>query len=317
MGNLNLQFIQTDQNFQILDFYVDGNLTLDPGKLAGVQLPSGANLDKGLIINGKGPVWLYARLAGLCRDFPWIGTFDPRFGSLIVLSRIPEMPVGTMIPANQVTQYLTTVKPDAPPVVQAQVTMSRKVIAFVGPPHSGKSVLTYLTQARLKQLMGTDYGTDFFVIVACPDGEGIWSQESSPEVVRIIRHKGTFDQDFIEKTRGSLEGLKAQKRLVFVDCGGKIKKDIQAFLNLCTHAIIVAAKDKPHASCEWRGACLASGVEIVAEIESVLEPEETVLESSPLKIRFGPLERNRTGVKVPDELMAAILAGTNWEVGAD
>ena len=51
-------------------------------------------------------------------------------------------------------------------------------ILIGGPPHSGKSVLTYSLTQTLRQ-----QGIDHYVLRACPDGEGDWSNEAAPERV--------------------------------------------------------------------------------------------------------------------------------------
>jgi CRISPR-associated protein Csx3 len=51
-----------------------------------------------------------------------------------------------------------------------------------GPPHSGKSVLTYLLSQRLRTA-----AVEHFVLRACPDGEGDWSYEAPPATVRLLR----------------------------------------------------------------------------------------------------------------------------------
>lgn len=68
-------------------------------------------------------------------------------------------------------------------------------IAIGGPPHSGKSVLTYsLTQLLREQKI------EHYVLRACPDGEGDWSNEAAPERVLAIRQKGQFTETFIARS---------------------------------------------------------------------------------------------------------------------
>lgn len=65
-----------------------------------------------------------------------------------------------------------------------------------GPPHSGKSVLVYaLSQAQVAH----------YVLRACPDGEGDWSQETSQDQVRLLRQKGQFSDEFVERVRRDIE----------------------------------------------------------------------------------------------------------------
>lgn len=61
-----------------------------------------------------------------------------------------------------------------------------------GPPHAGKSVLTYSLTRALRQ-----YGIAHYVMCAAPDGEGHWSQETPEQVREIIRRKGAFSDPFL------------------------------------------------------------------------------------------------------------------------
>src|SRR6266849_6431229 len=86
-------------------------------------------------------------------------------------------------------------------------------ILIGGPPHAGKSVLTYsLTQALRKR------NIDHYVIRACPDGEGDWSQEIDQDAVRVIRVKGTWMPSFVERVCRDLE---RRHFPLLVDMGGR------------------------------------------------------------------------------------------------
>ncbi|MGB1254193.1 MAG: hypothetical protein ACPG8W_26515, partial [Candidatus Promineifilaceae bacterium] len=54
-------------------------------------------------------------------------------------------------------------------------------IAFGGPPHSGKSVLTYLLSQHLRTL-----SIDYSPLPATPDGEGNWSYESPANLSKAL-----------------------------------------------------------------------------------------------------------------------------------
>lgn len=72
-----------------------------PGALPEIQLPSDLPLE-GLILSGRGPLWLYAYLVDLARPFTWVATFDPRFGGgIVVMRNAPEAPpLGTVVPCQ-------------------------------------------------------------------------------------------------------------------------------------------------------------------------------------------------------------------------
>lgn len=49
---------------------------LAPSDLKRVEIPKAIELDLGVVISGRGPIWLYAHLVELLRDVPWLATFD-------------------------------------------------------------------------------------------------------------------------------------------------------------------------------------------------------------------------------------------------
>ena len=62
------------------------------------------------------------------------------------------------------------------------------VVAVGGPPHSGKSVFL----AELYRQLLAKRPSGVFLQRACPDGEGMWSAETNPQLVAEIRRKGSF-----------------------------------------------------------------------------------------------------------------------------
>ena len=57
---------------------------------------------QGLIISGKGPVWLYAYLTHLAHPFAWVGIYEPRQqGAIVVERHTPASPsVGEVVPCQ-------------------------------------------------------------------------------------------------------------------------------------------------------------------------------------------------------------------------
>src|SRR2546423_15686315 len=85
-------------------------------------------------------------------------------------------------------------------------------ILIGGPPHAGKSVLTYsISQALRKR------NVDHYVIRACPDGEGDWSQEIDQRAVSRLRFKGDWTPDFVKRICRDLE---RRHFPLIVDIGG-------------------------------------------------------------------------------------------------
>ena len=73
-----------------------------PDMLKAVALPGQTEAPRqtGLVISGRGPVWLFARLVHLAHDFAWVATHDPRLGGAVVVERhVPSAPeVGSVVP---------------------------------------------------------------------------------------------------------------------------------------------------------------------------------------------------------------------------
>jgi CRISPR-associated protein Csx3 len=160
-------------------------------------------------------------------------------------------------------------------------------VVIGGPPHSGKSVLTYLLTQRLRALK-----VEHYVLRACPDGEGDWSQEAPPERVRLLRQKGQFSQDFVDRVCRDL----AQRHLpLIVDVGGKPTPDQERILDQCTHAVLISANEAGLK--EWRDRFERHGLPIIAELRSVLIGEDRIDAETPvLRGQITNLERsNRVG----------------------
>ena len=85
------------QEFTIVDFAIEGGVC-EPADLASITPPD-VDGTKGVVISGRGPVWLYAALAHHYHVTAWVATFDPRLGGAVVTSRhSPSAPaVGSVI----------------------------------------------------------------------------------------------------------------------------------------------------------------------------------------------------------------------------
>ena len=114
------------------------------------------------------------------------------------------------------------------------------VIAVAGPPHSGKSV--FLAELY-RQLLGHQ-PSGVFLQPACPDGEGMWANESDPQIVRQIRRKFAFSEEFISITLQGIEqlGRNSQKAIVLLDLGGKRSAANAEILRRSTHCMILSSQ---------------------------------------------------------------------------
>lgn len=136
------------------------------------------------------------------------------------------------------------------------------VIVIGGPPHSGKSVLSYaLTKALV------DARVPHYLLRACPDGEGNWSQETTAPVVERIRRKGAFTDHFMDELCDDL----AHRHLpLLLDVGGKISPEQERILAFGSAAILLASDLKGAEADDWREAFARHRLPILADITSRL-----------------------------------------------
>lgn len=152
-----------------------------------------------------------------------------------------------------------------------------------GPPHSGKSVLTYLLTQRLREL-----GVDHYVMRACPDGEGDWSHETPPHTVRLLRNKGHFTTTFVDLI---CRDLSRRHLPLIVDAGGRPTSEQERIFDHCTHAILIAPGEDGLAS--WRALTQRHGLVVVAELLSTQSEDESLQATTPvLRGRITGLERD-------------------------
>lgn len=177
-------------------------------------------------------------------------------------------------------------------------------ILIGGPPHSGKSVLVYSLTHALRQRAIAHY-----VLRACPDGEGDWSNEAEQQHVRFLRHKGTFTPDFVSQVTTHLQ----RRHLpLLVDVGGKPKPDQEVMFSHCTHAVLLIGRDSQDpdsyqaALAEWRERMARQGVLIIAELISDLAAENELAATEPLL--HGTLARLERGQTASGPAFTALVA---------
>ncbi len=77
---------------------------LDYRSLSHIRLPDdvAGREDRGLIISGRGPVWLYAYLTHLAHAFAWLGIYEPRHQGAVVVERHTRVApaVGEIVPCE-------------------------------------------------------------------------------------------------------------------------------------------------------------------------------------------------------------------------
>lgn len=140
------------------------------------------------------------------------------------------------------------------------------VIAVGGPPHSGKSV--FLAELYRQILARRPAGV--FLQRACPDGEGMWADESDPAIVREIRRKGKFSDEFVNFTLKALEALGARFPIVLADLGGIRSAQNAEILARSTHLINLCGLQKQAEKNPWVEFAAEEGCGLLADFNSEL-----------------------------------------------
>jgi CRISPR-associated protein Csx3 len=96
-----VDIITGDYPASLLEFTIGGDGNLAPSELLTVvrQIDGCIDGTKGVVISGKGPVWLFGALIHHLHVTRWAATFDPRLGAVVVSSHHPQAPKpGTVLP---------------------------------------------------------------------------------------------------------------------------------------------------------------------------------------------------------------------------
>lgn len=155
-------------------------------------------------------------------------------------------------------------------------------ILIGGPPHSGKSVLAYNLTRMLRQ-----HHIEHYLLRACPDGEGDWSNEIDQARVKTIRVKGEWTSEWVERIRRDI----SKRHLpLLVDVGGRPNKEQEVIFSSCTHAVLIAPTLDSLA--EWRTLAERNGLTVLAELNSTLDGTDAVDQITPtLRATIAGLER--------------------------
>ncbi len=158
-------------------------------------------------------------------------------------------------------------------------------ILIGGPPHSGKSVLTYSLTHALRQR-----GIQHYVIRAAPDGEGDWSNEVDQKLVRELRYKGDFTADFTDFV---CQSLRNRHLPLLVDVGGRPTPAQERIFDCCTHAILLTPDETSRV--DWRELSARHALPRIADLTSELQGEDIITKTTPvLEGVLTGLERHHT-----------------------
>lgn len=284
--SIELNLIVTTKNFQILD--VKLNRQISPNDLHDIVIPK-VNSAKGVILSGRGPVWLSQYFLSKLIHVPWFAQFDPRFGALITSSKKPELFL-KKIRLNNIVKFFP--RPELKP----------QIIAFLGPPHSGKSVFLYALHKALLKENFNFFNEELFIIKGAPDGEGIWSSEIPQNLVQVIRYKNKFNSNFVRNVIRQIQNISKTKSFLFVDCGGKLDEFNLTILKYCNSVIFFASKKVIIR--EWKE--YFKNVKPLAEVTSILKdgkPKINKRKDGILEITMYNLSRDNHNIQIPHQFL--------------
>lgn len=234
-----------------------------PADLSDLALPPSIDTTGGVVISGRAPIWLYSYLVHELHPTAWVACYDPRLGAIVVSTHSRLARIGQVLPVKL-------------PFGAASTTSSLcPALLIVGPPDSGKSVLSHaLFQALLPE------APDVYLQRAQWDGEGNYILElgaafdqGDREALKALNRGQLTDRFFTYHAQAILQ-LRRQKHLVLVDVGGIVQPEKQPILEACSHYLIISAKRD--AIAPWHEFCRDRGnLTPLAVLHSTLEPCET------------------------------------------
>jgi len=84
------------EGFVLVEFELDPPV-ITPEELKAITPPA-VPVGKGVIISGRGPIWLYGAVIHRFHPASWVGVFDLRLGGgVVVESHVPDVNVGDVI----------------------------------------------------------------------------------------------------------------------------------------------------------------------------------------------------------------------------
>ena len=265
---------------------------IEPQDIKNLELPSGIDTTGGVIISGRAPMWLYSYLTHALHPTAWVACYDPRLGAVVSATNSRQVCIGQVIPVSPPNGRQNHGLAQEKRNVETGLCPALMV---VGPPDSGKSVLSH----ALFQALLSDH-PDIYLQRAHWDGEGNYVLELSTQTTDEeiedfkLRNKGALTERFFPYHAQAILQLRRQKFLVIVDVGGMVQPEKLPILEACTHYLIISSK--PEAVGAWHEFCRDRGNLIpVAVIHSSLAEVEEVHQVQPyLEITSGPWVRGQT-----------------------
>jgi len=286
---------ESTHSYQTLSIQLTQPQTLiHPGILTSLTLPFDLDCSREVILFGQAPNWLYNALIHQCHDAPWIGCFDARTQSVVVIhSRVAHPEVGDVLFPLQNRQPCPA-------------------ILIGGPPNSGKSVFASALRRCLVQRLPE---RRLFLHRASWDGEGNWAYESPnlalvDQLVQMNEYRIHEDPetaklipDYFRYHARAVANLRRLVDILLVDVGGMPQPEKKPLVEQCTHYVVISRI--PDAISAWHQLC--QPLTPVAVIHSVLEESAAVLKTKPLfEITAGPWTEEQLA-QVPQVLANAVI----------
>ena len=186
-------------DYQILGITLSQQI-ISPEDLGTIELPRGIDTRMGVILDGRGPIWLYGYLIHELHPTAWVACHDPRLGAVVVATHVKGVAVGQVIRLGSGGDRL------------------HPALMVVGPPDSGKSVFSH----RLFQTLLSSY-PNIYLQRANWDGEGNYTLELPPDLdpeVFKAANKGQLTDSFFSLPFWSNFVITSAKRLNNCGCGG-------------------------------------------------------------------------------------------------
>ncbi|MGB3511894.1 MAG: CRISPR-associated ring nuclease Crn3/Csx3, partial [Microcoleaceae cyanobacterium] len=294
--NLELTAIALKSNtrdYQTLAISYSGKM-IEYEDILSLKIPEKIDWEKGIILFGKAPIWLYSHLVWRCHKAAWIACFQPGLNAaVIVSSKVKEFQPGDTIP------IIFNQNP-AP------------AILICGPPNSGKSVLSNSLRIGLVK---TRPNNQIYLHRANWDGEGNHTYENPDPVLarrlaqeskfKIHQHKNADKllPKYFDYHAETTRNIRQVVDLAIVDVGGKPEVVKMPVVESCSHYIVIS-NDQSKVT-EWHDLC-GGKLQPLAVIHSVLEERLEVLKTEPfLEIIAGPWVREKVR-DVPEVLLKEV-----------
>ncbi|MGI0485878.1 CRISPR-associated ring nuclease Crn3/Csx3 [Pantanalinema rosaneae CENA516] len=92
--------------------------------LKGLSFPQGLEPDRGIVLEGRAPIWLYGYLTQYCQHLPWIACYEPRLlGAVVAVDRTNSRLVGQVFPLDLPVQVFRKTQPESSDNTKSPVTV--------------------------------------------------------------------------------------------------------------------------------------------------------------------------------------------------